>query len=64
MNLLFKKIAEENNTTEAEVKAELENTIAEIYENPNELALKIPCKGKIPTADEFIDFVVKQIPLR
>ena len=44
-NKLFKEIAKENKTS--------------VNENSNPYADSIPCKGEIPTIEEFLDFCIK-----
>lgn len=58
---IYKLIAKKYGVTEAEVKEEMEKAIASAYENPNELARRVPCKGEIPTVEEFLDFVVMNL---
>lgn len=58
---IYKLIAKKYGVTEAEVKEEMEKAIASAYENPNELARRVPRKGEIPTVEEFLDFVVMNL---
>lgn len=52
----YKEAARKHGVSEAEIIAEIEKAIAAAYENPNEFAKTVPCKGDIPTADEIIRF--------
>ena len=58
-NKLFKEIAKENKTSVNAVKKEIRKAIDATYENSNPYADSIPCKGEIPTIEEFLDFCIK-----
>lgn len=57
---IYKKIAKENGISIREVKEEMELAIKAAYENPNEVALKVPRKGAVPTPEEFIDYCARE----
>lgn len=58
---IYKLIAKKYGVTGSEVKEEMEKAIASAYENPNELARRVPRKGEIPTVEEFLTFAVMEI---
>jgi len=61
MHEIFEQIAKNNGITVEEVVKEMEIAIAEAYKNPTPAALAIPCKGKIPTPEEFIKHVASEV---
>lgn len=67
MEEVFRKIAEENGTTPEQVRAEIQACIDEAYRNaPEGSAVKmkqnsVPMKGKIPTPEELIRYVVAEL---
>lgn len=59
---IFRKIAKENKITISKVKEEMQIAIEYAYKNPNDGIIKafqdrVPCKGEVPTPDEFIKYV-------
>lgn len=63
---IYQKLAEQNGVTPEEVRRDMADAIRYAYENPpNERTAQyqkqIPCKGKVPTPEEIIDFARKQI---
>lgn len=64
---LYRKIAKENGVSHKEVKREMQLAIEYAYKNNQDNAEikayqnKVPHKGEIPTTDEFINFMVKEI---
>lgn len=62
MRQVYKKIAKENGISIAEVKREMQKAIEEAYKNPcGDAPNDVPCKGDIPTPDEFIKHAVLKI---
>ncbi len=69
MRKIFRKIARENGISVKEVKEEMQEAIAYAYKNPPDdsgvtvaCQKKVPCKGEIPTPEEFIRYAVEEIP--
>jgi len=61
MKKVYRKIAKQNGITVEEVKREMREAISAAYVNPNFYARCIPCKGSIPTPDEFISYAVNRV---
>lgn len=63
----YRKIARENNISVAEVKQEMQAAINHAYQNaPNDGVTKayqyrVPCKGTIPTVDEFLAYAKSEL---
>lgn len=53
----FKKTAAIYGVSEEEVISEINKAIACAYEKPDNSAKNIPCKGKIPTAEEVFNYI-------
>lgn len=62
---LLERLARENSVTVDEMRKQLENRIKQGLTNPNpELRSQweqIPCSGAIPTPEEYLDYVVKEL---
>jgi len=64
---IYRKIAKQYGVTPAEVKREINMAITRTWANAGEgLAIKqrqeqIPCKGKIPTDQELIEYLAQKI---
>ena len=54
LNRVYKKTAKHYGTSVEDVKQSMQEAINAAYVNPTLTAMYVPCKGKIPTADEFI----------
>ena len=50
----LQEIAKNNGVSVSEVRREINIAIADAYSKNKEAWTDIPCKGKIPTAEEFI----------
>lgn len=57
----YRKIAKEHGISVKEVKRDMQEAINSAYVNPNAEALSVPRKGKTPTPDEFIDYMVDKV---
>jgi len=57
---VFKEVAEKNGVTEEEVRSEIEKSIAEACKDPNAPINKIG-KGKVPTPEEVMEHVLKEL---
>ncbi|WP_455530494.1 hypothetical protein [Ruminococcus sp.] len=57
---IFKEVARKNGVTEEEVRSEIEKSIAEACKDPNAPINKIG-NGKVPTPEEVIEHVLKEI---
>jgi len=58
---IYEAIGKKNGVSADEVKKEIQAAIDAAFVFPTPEALKIPCKGEIPTIDEIIDYVTAQI---
>ena len=58
---IYKQIAKKHGVSVTEVKQEMQAAIDSVYENPNIYALSVSRKKSVPTVDEFIEFVVKEL---
>ena len=59
-NYIFKEVARKHGVTAKEVKSEIEKSIAEACKSPNAPINNIG-SGKVPTPEEVIDHVLKEI---
>lgn len=57
---VFKDVADRCGVSEEEVRTEIEKSIAEACKDPDSPARKIG-KGDIPTAEEFIEYVLNEV---
>lgn len=57
---IFKEVARKNGVTEEEVRKEIEKSIEEACKDPNAPINKIG-KGKIPTPEEVMEHVLKEL---
>lgn len=58
---IYKALAEKYGMTAFEMKREMQTAIDQAYKHPNAAAQAVPRKGAIPTAEEFIDYVVSRL---
>ena len=58
---IIEKIANTNNVSVYEVRKEIQTAINIAFENPNENARKVPCKGVKPTIEEFLAYTTSKI---
>lgn len=67
MRNIYRKIAKENGTTPDEVKREIQLALNEAYKNRSQDRVVkanqgcVPCKGEVPTTDEFINYAITKI---
>lgn len=67
MEKIFSQIAKERGITVREVREEMQKAINEAWAHPQRNSVtaayqrQIPCKGEIPTPEEFIDYVASRI---
>lgn len=67
MRKIYRKIARKHGITVEEVKREMQSAIDETYNNSNYDDVtkayqdKVPRKGEVPTADEFILYAVGKV---
>ena len=57
MKEIFEEIARKEQITVEEAIKEMQIAINAAFENPTPAALSIPRKGKIPTPQEFVEYV-------
>ncbi|MBP5431829.1 MAG: hypothetical protein J6Y81_05950 [Ruminococcus sp.] len=57
---IFKEVATKNGVTEEEVRREIEKSIAEACKDPDAPINKIG-KGKVPTPEEVMEHVLKEL---
>lgn len=66
MKKIYREIAKEYGVTVEEVKRDMQAAIEEAYKKPsksdNEKNMQdgVPCKGKVPTTEEFLKYVINQ----
>ncbi len=58
---IFKEVARKNGVTEEEVRSEIEKSIAEACKDPNAPINKIGKNGKVPTPEEVMEHVLKEL---
>ncbi|MCL2796470.1 MAG: hypothetical protein FWD58_00210 [Firmicutes bacterium] len=58
---MCKAIAKKHSVSVEEIKKEMQAAIDAAYVFPTPEAMQIPRKGEIPTIDEFIEYVAKQV---
>lgn len=67
MRKIYRKIAREHGISPKEVREEMQAAITEAYRNPPDDNVtvayqnRVPRKGEIPTPEEFIRYVAKQV---
>ncbi len=67
MRKIYRKIARKHGVSVAEVKCQMQDAINAAYRNPPDngvtraLQNRVPRKGEIPTADEFIRYGAEKI---
>ena len=61
---MYKELAKKHGVSIAELKKEMQDAINAAFVNPNEEAQKIPRKELVPSINEFIDFVIKQLMIK
>ncbi len=59
-NDIFKNIAIQNGITEAEVRGEIEKSIAEACKDPNAPINNIG-SGTVPTPEEVMEYILKEV---
>lgn len=63
-NNVLAEVARQHGVTESEVRKNIDEVIKSGMENPDpkvrEKWRSIPCRGKTPTAEEVIDYFVKE----
>ena len=60
INDILKEIAVKNGVTEAEVRREIEASIAEACKDPKNPINKLG-KGRVPTTEEVMEHVLKEV---
>jgi len=58
---IYREIAIKNKTSIKEVKQEMQAAINYAYVNPNAQAMSLPRKNAIPTIEEVVEYMVKQM---
>lgn len=65
---LMKEIADKNGVSEEEVREEIKRAIEDAWTNPPDdggmtvaRQKKVPCRGEIPTPEEFICYAIGEI---
>lgn len=68
MEKILKQIAKKNGVSIKEVRKEIQRSIDDAWENPPDdggittaYQQKVPCKGKVPTPEEIIRYVVTEM---
>lgn len=68
MRKIYKQVAKKYGVSVAEVKSEIQKTIADAWTNPPDdggvtqaYQRQVPCKGTIPTPDELIRYAAAKV---
>lgn len=61
MKKIYKRVAKNSGVTVCEVETKMQEAIDRAYINPSSQAKEVPREKSVPTVDEIIDYVVKQI---